>query len=78
MAKIKASRTRITTSQSKILPLRRRKIRRMRVASCAVPDHWAKRCPNRKGRTRILVNGGLMALLYYITCIVTLDWISSG
>jgi hypothetical protein len=36
MAKAKLSRIRITTSQSKLLPLRRRrKIRRMRVVSCA-------------------------------------------
>jgi hypothetical protein len=35
-AKEKLSRIRITTSQSKLLPLRRRRIiRRMRVASCA-------------------------------------------
>jgi hypothetical protein len=34
-AKPKLSRIRITTSQSKLLPLRRRRIRRMRVASCA-------------------------------------------
>jgi hypothetical protein len=33
-AKAKLSRIRITTSQSKLLPLRRRKIRRMRVVSC--------------------------------------------
>jgi hypothetical protein len=37
-AKAKLSRIRITTSQSKLLPLRRRRrIKRMRVASCA--DH---------------------------------------
>jgi hypothetical protein len=36
-AKVKLSRIRITTSQSKLLPLRRR-IRRMRVASCV--DLW--------------------------------------
>jgi hypothetical protein len=35
-AKAKLNRIRITTRQSKLLPLRRRKrIRRMRVASCA-------------------------------------------
>jgi hypothetical protein len=35
-AKVKLSRIKITTSQSKLLPLRRRRrIRRMRVASCA-------------------------------------------
>jgi hypothetical protein len=34
-AKAKLNRIRITTSQSKLLPLRRRRIRRMRVASCA-------------------------------------------
>jgi hypothetical protein len=38
MARAKASRIRITTSQSKILPSRRRiRRRRMRVALCAVP-----------------------------------------
>jgi hypothetical protein len=38
-AKAKLSRTRIITSQSKLLPLRRRRrIRRMRVASCV--DLW--------------------------------------
>jgi hypothetical protein len=34
IAKAKISRIRIITSQSKLLPLRRRQIRRMRVASC--------------------------------------------
>jgi hypothetical protein len=34
-AKAKLNRIRITTSQSKLLPLKRRRIRRMRVASCA-------------------------------------------
>jgi hypothetical protein len=34
-AKAKLSRIRIITSQSKLLPLRRRRIRRMRIASCA-------------------------------------------
>jgi hypothetical protein len=34
MAKAKLSRIRITTSQRKLLPLRRIRIRRMRVASC--------------------------------------------
>jgi hypothetical protein len=33
-AKAKLSRIRIITSQNKLLPLRRRRIRRMRVASC--------------------------------------------
>jgi hypothetical protein len=38
MARAKASRSRITTSQSKLLTSRRRRIkRRMRVALCAVP-----------------------------------------
>jgi hypothetical protein len=38
MARKKASRTRITTSQNKILPSRRRRMRRrMRVDSCVVP-----------------------------------------
>jgi hypothetical protein len=37
MIRTKASRIRIKTSQSKILPSRRRRIRRMMVASCAVP-----------------------------------------
>jgi hypothetical protein len=36
MARAKASKTRITISQSKILPSRRIIIRRMMVASCAV------------------------------------------
>jgi hypothetical protein len=35
MAKAKVSRIRITTSQNKLLPLRRRRIRRMNVVSCA-------------------------------------------
>jgi hypothetical protein len=35
MAKAKPSRIRIIASQSKLLPLRRRRIRRMRVVSCA-------------------------------------------
>jgi hypothetical protein len=34
-AKAKLSRIKMTTSQSKLLPLRRRRIRRMSVASCA-------------------------------------------
>jgi hypothetical protein len=34
-AKAKLSRIRITTNPSKLLPLGRRRIRRMRVASCA-------------------------------------------
>jgi hypothetical protein len=34
-AKAKLSKIKITTSQSKLLPLRRRRIRRMRVTSCA-------------------------------------------
>jgi hypothetical protein len=34
-AKTKLSRIRITTSQSKLLPLRRRRIQRMMVVSCA-------------------------------------------
>jgi hypothetical protein len=37
MARAKASRTRITTSQRKILPSRRRRIRRSMVPSCVVP-----------------------------------------
>jgi hypothetical protein len=37
MARAKTSRTRIITSQSKILPSKRRRIRRIRVASCAIP-----------------------------------------
>jgi hypothetical protein len=37
MARGKASRMKIVTSQSKILPSRRRRRRRARVASCAVP-----------------------------------------
>jgi hypothetical protein len=36
MARARASRIRITSSQRKILPSRRRRMR-MRVASCAVP-----------------------------------------
>jgi hypothetical protein len=36
MARVKTSITRITTSQRKILPSRRRIKKRMRVASCAV------------------------------------------
>jgi hypothetical protein len=35
MAKAKLSRIRITTSQSKLLPFRRRRIRMMRITSCA-------------------------------------------
>jgi hypothetical protein len=37
MARAKTSRIRITSSQSKILPSRRRKISRMRIALCAIP-----------------------------------------
>jgi transposase InsO family protein len=52
MASAKARRTRIATRQSKLLPSRRRRIkRRMRVGSCAVPRIIGqKKCPNSKGR----------------------------
>jgi hypothetical protein len=44
MARAKAGRTRITTSQHKILPSTRRRIkRRMRIASCVVPLVIGKR-----------------------------------
>jgi hypothetical protein len=49
-ARVKLSRIRITTRQSKLLPLRRR-IRRIEGCfMCGSPDHWANQCPNRKGR----------------------------
>jgi hypothetical protein len=37
MARAKTSRTRIIISQSKILHSKRRRIRRIRVASCVIP-----------------------------------------
>jgi hypothetical protein len=50
-AKKKLSRIRITISQSKLLTLRRRRIRRrMRVALCADLLIIGKKCPNHKGR----------------------------
>jgi hypothetical protein len=50
MAKAKLSRIRITINQSKLLYLkRRRRIGRMRVASCA-DFMMAKKCPNCKGK----------------------------
>jgi hypothetical protein len=46
MARAKARRIRITTNQNKMLPSRRRRIRRrMRVASCAIPLIIGQRSP---------------------------------
>jgi hypothetical protein len=52
MARAKASRTRITTSQSKLLPSRRRRIKMGDEGCfvCSSLDHWAKKCLKRKGR----------------------------
>jgi hypothetical protein len=50
-AKAKLSRIRIATSQSKLLPLRRKIIRKMMVVSCVnLLIILAKKCPNCKGR----------------------------
>jgi hypothetical protein len=45
--KAKLSRIRITVSQSKLLPLRRRKKNKKDEGYfvCESPDHWAKKCP---------------------------------
>jgi hypothetical protein len=50
MARAKASRTRIATSQTKVLPSRRRIRWRMRVASCAVPLSLGKEVPKLQRR----------------------------
>jgi hypothetical protein len=53
MAKAKAKLSRIrTTSQSKLLPLRRRRRKKEDEGCfmCGSPNHWAKKCPNRKGK----------------------------
>jgi hypothetical protein len=51
MAKAKLS-TIKTTSQSKLLPLRRRRRKKEDEGCfmCGSPNHWAKKCPNRKGK----------------------------